>query len=207
MASGKRKTSVPFKMFLLNINDFIESKYFPDSVEFEWKDPHNMSKDNIIALCNHIRHRQNQCVADDIFRFHAYFNGEEMVAAEYGRQVDMEIAAVRATKQKAARRAKKKNTTKKDLLPLRPGNLPAIDPAPMADGEELQNDNGDIIDGPNDGPPMNLVPTTTVGRLDVAPTVIRDINQGLEPIQESSKNRKSQVMTRSKSIQKGKGRK
>ena len=103
--------------FLENIDYFIKSKYFPDSVEFEWKDPHNMSKDNIISLCNHIRHRQSEHVADDIFRFRAYYNGKEMVAAEYGREVNVEIAVDRARKQKASRKAGKKRSKKDPPIP------------------------------------------------------------------------------------------
>ena len=76
-----------------------------------------MSKDNIISLCNHIRHRQNEHVADDIFHFHAYYNGKEMVAAEYGREVNVEIAADRARKQKASRKAAKKKSKKDPPIP------------------------------------------------------------------------------------------
>ena len=63
-----------------------------------------MSKDNIISLCNHICHHQNKHVADDIFYFHAYYNGKEMVAVEYGREVNVEIATERARKQRASRK-------------------------------------------------------------------------------------------------------
>lgn len=67
-----------------------------------------MTKDNIVELCNHIHKRQNDYGADEVFRFHAYFNGKQMVEAEYDRQVDDERAKLRASKQKAARKDKGK---------------------------------------------------------------------------------------------------
>ena len=201
---------MPVKKFLENIDGFIESKYFPDSVEFDLKDPHNMSKDNIISLCNHIRHCQNEHVADDIFRFHAYYNGKEMVATEYGREVNIEIAADRVRKQKASRKAAKKKSKKDPSIPQLPMprpntvNLLAIDSA-------LTGDGGHIID-------KNQIKK-----------IATDINRGRDPIQPNSTslndnqngpttkpqrlrktvaiNGSSQVITRSKSIHKGNRRK
>ena len=167
LASGKRFTSILVKKFLENIDGFIESKYFPDSVEFKSKDPHNMSKDNIISLCNHICHHQSEHVADDIIRFHAYYNGKEMVATEYGREVNVEIAADRVRKQKASRKAGKKKSKKDPPIPQLPMpwpntvNLLAINPA-------LTGDGGHIID-------KNQIEKIST-----------DINQGRDPIQPNS---------------------
>ena len=182
---------MPVKKFLENIDDFIESKYFPDSVEFELKDPHNMSKDNIISLCNHIRHRQNEHVADDIFRFHAYYNGKEMVAAEYGREVNVEIAADRARKQKASRKAAKKSKKDPTIPQLhmpRPNtvNLLAMDSALTGDGgrDPIQPNSTSSNDNQNG-------PTTKPQRSRKTVAI----------------NGTSQVITRSKSIHKGNRRK
>jgi hypothetical protein len=225
LASGKRFKSIPVKKFLENVEDFIESKYYPDSVEFEWKDAQNMSKDQIISLCNHIRHRQNKYVTDDIFRFHAFYNGKEMVAAEYGREVDVEIAADRAKKQKASRKAAKKksktdapipqptmprpntvSTSQNEPIPqptiMLSGNLLPIDPALTADGDHIIDKNQmektatDII---NSDKRQNS-------------TSLNDNQKG--PTTKPKRSRKtdaidgpSQVITRSKNIQKSKQRK
>ena len=187
-----------------------------------------MSKDNIISLCNHIRHRQNEHVADDIFYFHAYYNGKEMVAAEYGREVNVEVAAERARKQKASRKAAKIKSKKDPPIPQLPiprpntvsssqneprGNLLAIDPA-------LTGDGGHIID-------ENQIEKIATDIINCDNTT--DINRGRDPIQPNSTssndnrnvpttkppcsrkrvaiNGSSQVITRSKSIYKGKRRK
>ena len=170
------------------MDDFIESKYYPDSLEFEWKDPHNMSKDNIISLCNHIRHRQNEHGADDIFRFHAYYNGKEMVAAEYGREVNVEIAAERARKQKASRKAAKKKSNKDLPIP----QLPI--PRPNTDSSSQNEPRGNLL------------------AIDPNSTSLNDNQNGPTTNPQHSRkpvaiNGSSQVITRSKSIHKGKRRK
>lgn len=64
-----------------------------------------MTKDDLLALCNHIRKRQEDHGVDDAFRFVQYHSGQEMTAAAYGTRADEEHAAVKARKAKRARAA------------------------------------------------------------------------------------------------------
>lgn len=176
-----------------------------------------MSKDHIISLCNHIRHRQNEYVTDDIFHFHAFYNGKEMVAAEYGREVDVEIAADKAKKQKASRKAAKiKSKTDPPIpQPMMPrpntvsssqnelsGNLLPIDPALTADGDHIIDKNQmektatDII---NSDKQQN---STSLNDNRKGPTTKPKRSKKTDAI-----NGPSQVITRSKNIQKSKRRK
>ena len=152
-----------------------------------------MSKDNIISLCNHIRHRQNEHVADDIFRFHAYYNGKgEMVAAEYGREVNVEIAAERARKQKASRKAAKKKSNKDPPIPQLP--LPRPNTVSSSQNSSQNEPRGNLL------------------AIDPNSTSSNDNQNGPTTKPQHSRktvaiNGSSQVVTRSKSIHKGKRRK
>ena len=90
-----------------------------------------------------------------------------MVAAEYGREVNVEIAVDRARKQKASRKAAKKKSKKDPPIPQLPMprpntvNLLAIDSA-------LTGDGGHIID-------KNQIEK-----------IATDINRGRDPIQPNS---------------------
>lgn len=75
-----------------------------------------MTKDNILALCNHIRQRQNDFGSAEGFRFKSYFHEKRMVDAEYGRQADEEVAAARAKKQRESRKQKNKERQMNKVL-------------------------------------------------------------------------------------------
>jgi hypothetical protein len=72
-----------------------------------WKDPRNMNKKSLSALSNHIRQRQDEFGASEGFRFKAFWNGEEMVEAEYGLRSDDDQAAARSQRQKLNRKERR----------------------------------------------------------------------------------------------------
>ena len=108
-------------MLCKHTKDFIQSKYFPP--KFVWKDPRNLTKNDIRQLCDHIRSRQDEFGADEGLRFHAYFDGNGMVRAQYGTRDDERKAAARANKQKTNRLNKRADEQRKDE------NNQQIDPA------------------------------------------------------------------------------
>ena len=71
LASGQRKRRVPFALLSEHQHEFIERKYHPRGLEL--KDPHNMMKDDLLGLCNHIRKRQEDHGVADTFRFVQYY--------------------------------------------------------------------------------------------------------------------------------------
>jgi hypothetical protein len=86
-----------------------------------------MSKEMILELCNHIRQRQDQYGAEDAFRFLSYFNGKEMVEAEYGRNAEDERAAAKSKKQRKSRKESEKIQKSKTK---RKGTKPIHEPRP-----------------------------------------------------------------------------
>ena len=94
----------------LKSTDFIDDCYVPTA--FVWKDPRNLTKDALIELCNHICERQDKYGPEGGFRFKSYFNGKEMVDAEYGTRVDEKRAAARSVKQRKQRKGKEKKGKK-----------------------------------------------------------------------------------------------
>ncbi|KAF8816598.1 hypothetical protein BYT27DRAFT_7248035 [Phlegmacium glaucopus] len=104
LASGNRKSHVPFGNLCNDASHFVHHKYVPGG--FMWKDPRNMTKAVAVDLCNHIRKRQSEYGPEEGFRFQGYFDGKDMVKAEYGRRVNEEQAAARAKKRQATRKEK-----------------------------------------------------------------------------------------------------
>jgi hypothetical protein len=105
LASGNRKRHVPFSNLVSNSTVFIEEQYVPQ--DFVWKDPRNLTKDAIIELCNHIRRRQDEYGPESGFRFASYFDGKNIIEADYSTRADEKMAAVRAKQQKKKRKEKR----------------------------------------------------------------------------------------------------
>jgi hypothetical protein len=110
LASGQRRSHVPFGSLKDSSDDFIDDRYVPE--DFIWKDPRNMTKATILRLFEHIRMRQERYGPENAFRFRQYCNGGGMVIAEYGTRANDEKAADRARKQKASRGRSKKGKGK-----------------------------------------------------------------------------------------------
>lgn len=106
LASGHRKSRVPFTGVTTNPLEFIEEKYIPAGVVL--KDPRNMTKAHIADFCDHIRERQDVYGMKQAFMFRQYDDGQGMRNAEYGRRADQEKAAERAAKQRERRAAQTK---------------------------------------------------------------------------------------------------
>jgi hypothetical protein len=102
MASGQKRSHVPFRDLIDNPTDFINKKYFPSN--FIWKDPHNMTKAAILELCDHVRNRQLANGIEDAFRFHQYFDGIQLSTAIYEGNREDEVTADRAKKRRDTRR-------------------------------------------------------------------------------------------------------
>lgn len=105
LASGNRKSHVPFGMLSNESHKFIHSKYCPPN--FVWKDPRNLTKKAIMQICDHIRTRQDKFGSMEGLRFHAYFDGDNIVQADYGINDADKRAAARLKKQQKARSAKR----------------------------------------------------------------------------------------------------
>src|ERR1700722_7850007 len=110
-----------------NSKEFIHPQYVPP--KFIWKDPRNLTKDAIIHLCNHIRKRQDELGPTEGMRFRAYFDGKNMVPADYGIREDDRRAAAKAKKQQTARMEKRPS-------PSQNGNEPPRRPSPSQKGKE-----------------------------------------------------------------------
>lgn len=95
-----------------------------------WKDPRNLTKDTILELCNHIRLRQEEYGSEEGFRFHAYYDGNDMVQVDYGGKTDDERAAARAKKQQNARKEKRAQKGKGKQIPHSSTSTP-IGTSPM----------------------------------------------------------------------------
>jgi hypothetical protein len=157
LASGQRKSHVPFGSLRDNPDDFIDDRYVPQ--DFIWKDPRNMTKATILSLIVHIRMRQERYGAENAFRFRQYHNGSDMVSAEYETQVETERAADRAKKQKATRRKLKKGKEKATAAHSPKSPDPARVPPPdeTSNPRRAAHDNNDMIDpallpNPQDNP-------------------------------------------------------
>lgn len=61
---------------------------------------------------NHIRSRQEKYGPDEGFRFHSFVNGKDIVAAQYGGNVNTEKAAARNRKQQLCRKKNRENIAK-----------------------------------------------------------------------------------------------
>ena len=105
LASGCRRDHVPYAELMANPRDFVEPKYLPRGWKF--KDPRNMTKDEILAFFQHVQQREEVHGAKDAFRFCKYRMKKEMHTAEYGVDANDELARQKALKAKAARDAKK----------------------------------------------------------------------------------------------------
>jgi hypothetical protein len=134
VASGFTRKHVPFALLNRQQNQFIDPKYHPRRMQF--KDPQNMTKDDLVALCKHICKRQEEHGVAAAFRFIGYYNGTEMVGAEYGTRADDDRAAIRARTEKEARAA-----GHRDIPGTRKGKEPA------ASGCDKS------MPGPSDSPP------------------------------------------------------
>lgn len=136
LASGNRNSHVPFGMLCKDSQQFINSKYLP--LDFVWKDPRNLTKNTILHFCDHIRTRQDELGPNEGFRFHAYFDGEDIVRADYGLREDDRRAAARTKKQQAARsdiRAGGQHKGKGRAIPVTTTSNAQIDPA-LLTGED-----------------------------------------------------------------------
>ena len=71
-----------------------------------------MTKDSLIELCNHICERQDKYGPEEGFRFKSYFDGKEMVEAEYGTREDEKRTAARSNKKQKERKGKQKKSKK-----------------------------------------------------------------------------------------------
>jgi len=165
---------VPFTRLASRSTDYIEDRYVP--YEFVWKDPRNMSKETILELCNHIRQRQDQYGAEEGFRFLSYYNGKEIVEAEYGRNAEEERAAAKSTKQKKKRKESERNQKSKTIrkankrLPQStlPGEVSDNDVGGYVDDIAMQKliaqgySNTIPVNGPDDGPPRYYVPAAAL---------------------------------------------
>ena len=150
LASGHRRSHVPFASISLRTGDFIESKFLPPN--FIFKDPHNMTKGNIISFCAHIWDRQEAHGAKDAFQFRQYHDGTDLVATEYGRRADLERAAERAAKQKSTRAGMA--GVKKERKAPGKGNKKAKATDSLAGLISLDDNLHAVIDKvPADGPP------------------------------------------------------
>lgn len=87
-ASRNRRSHVPFAMLCNWSEEFLDLKYV--SADIIWKDPLNMTKSTILDICNHIQGHQDTYDAEEGFKFHSYFDGKNMIKAEYGRRIDDE---------------------------------------------------------------------------------------------------------------------
>jgi hypothetical protein len=104
LASGRKKNHVLFNDLIRNQTKFTDVKYVP--VDFEWKDPRNMTKEAILEICEHIRQRQETHGASEGFRFKFYVDGKAYHNAEYGARINDAAAAARSKKQQKNRKAK-----------------------------------------------------------------------------------------------------
>jgi len=106
LASGAKKEHIPYAHLMANTKDFVESKYLPGGWKF--KDPRNMTKEEILAFFRHVQQREEMHGARDAFRFCKYRMNKQMVGAEYGVDTNVEAARQKALRAKAARDAKKR---------------------------------------------------------------------------------------------------
>lgn len=102
-------------------SEFIDDEYVPAA--FVWKDPRNMTKDSIVELCDHIRQRQDKYGSKEAFRFKAYFDGKNMVKADYGGRADDMQAAAKSQKQQKTRKEKRNRSRKGKEKEIRPTAL------------------------------------------------------------------------------------
>lgn len=87
---------------------FIEAKYLPDGMAL--KDPRNMTKQQLLDFAAHVQGRQLAWGVKQAFRFNQYYNGTEIVKAEYNDQ--QESAAVESLRAPTAREKSKSRQRK-----------------------------------------------------------------------------------------------
>lgn len=108
LASGGRKRHVPFSMLEADTHAFVAAKYLPARMTL--KDPRNMTKGQILTFLAHVDEREKRYGLQDGFRFHCYYNGTDMVPAEYPINVDEaaeQAAGVKAQKARASKKSRK----------------------------------------------------------------------------------------------------
>jgi len=105
LASGGRKRHVPFSMLEADTHTFVAAKYLPARMTL--KDPRNMTKGQILTFLAHVDEREKRYGLQDGFRFHCYYNGTDMVPAEYPINVDEAAEHAAGVKAKKARASKK----------------------------------------------------------------------------------------------------
>ena len=125
LASGQKKKHVPFSILMDNTNEFIEAKYLPRSMTL--RDPHNMTKAQLLDLMAHVQDREDKHGVNEAFRFRRYHNGMEMAPAEYGRHADEERAAVRSEKARAAHGKRSKSIKGKEKMTQWPDRAAVIE--------------------------------------------------------------------------------
>lgn len=104
LASGMNKVGTPWAALEANLFKFIPAEYIPPGVRF--RDPRNMSGEEIQKSFDFWRARQLEYGAASALRWSYYINGRrETVPVEYGRRADEERAgeAVERRRQKRAR--------------------------------------------------------------------------------------------------------
>lgn len=95
---------------------FIAAEYLPPRMTI--KDPRNMTKGQILNFLANVDEREKRYGIQDGFRFHSYYNGTEMVPAEYPIEVGEPAQQAAGIRPKKARAAKKSRKGKeKELLP------------------------------------------------------------------------------------------
>jgi hypothetical protein len=120
-----------------------------------------MTKDSILELCDHIRQRQDEYGSKEAFRFKAYFDGKNMVKAEYGGRADDMQAAAKAQNQRKTRKEKQlegvqnanrkgkgkesrpaashRNAASTPQASTSAAHVPQIDPALLGDSDTTPN--------------------------------------------------------------------
>lgn len=130
-----------------------------------------MTKDAIVDLCNHIRRRQVEYGPEEGFRFHSYFDGKNIVMADYGAQTEHKKAAARSEKQKKSRKRKEKG---KDTNPrIEKGKGKGT--GKIANTKPPRKDANTVMDSPS-----------TTGETDPRPAIGIDISSPYGPSRNSA---------------------
>ena len=65
LASGHKKSHVPYQHLIEHLTSYLQQKYYPTN--FQFKDPQNMTKSDIIQFCRHVYNCQEMDGVENAF--------------------------------------------------------------------------------------------------------------------------------------------